>query len=68
MNRNVTKTVTHHILPCLGLLIVDASAQKEHMDYGRHNDRPFFNVCRECQQLIDKCLIEFEQKFPDEDA
>lgn len=24
MNRNVTKTVTHHILPCLGLLIVEA--------------------------------------------
>lgn len=50
------------------LELVDASAQKEHMDYGRRNDRPFFNVCRECQQLIDKCLIEFEQKFPDEDA
>lgn len=23
MNRNVTKTVTHHILPCLGLLTVE---------------------------------------------
>lgn len=44
------------------LELVDASAQKEHMDYGRHNDRPFFNVCRECQQLIDKCLGKFEQK------
>lgn len=47
---------------------VDDSTQKEHMDYDRYNDRSFFNVCRECQQLIDKCLIEFEQKFPDEDA
>lgn len=48
--------------------LVGDSAQIERMGYDRHNDRPFFNVCRECQQLIDKCLIEFEQKFPDEDA
>lgn len=40
---------------------VDDSTQKEHMDYDRYNDRPFFNVCRECQQLIDKCLKKIYQ-------
>lgn len=49
------------------LELVDASAQKEHMDYGRHNDRPFFNVCRECQQLIGLARPPQSWQYPTEE-
>lgn len=27
----------------------------------------FHEVCPDCQPIVDKCLIEFEKAFPDED-